>query len=183
MEKTAHGNRKFGKSGKDLIIWVPKGTVVKEFETGKVICDLSKDGQKELVLKGGRGGKGNVHFATSTRQVPDFAIDGEKGKELEVVLELKSIADVGLVGFPNAGKSTLLSRVTAATPKIADYPFTTIDPNLGVVKTTRGDSFVIADIPGIIEGASQGVGLGLKFLRHVERTRVLLHMVDCSRTE
>lgn len=174
------GNRKFGKSGKDLIIQVPKGTVVKEFETGKVICDLSKDGQKELVLKGGRGGKGNVHFATSTRQVPDFAIDGEKGKELEVVLELKSIADVGLVGFPNAGKSTLLSRVTAATPKIADYPFTTIDPNLGVVKTTRGDSFVIADIPGLIEGASEGVGLGHKFLRHIERTRVLLHMVDCS---
>lgn len=174
------GNRKFGKSGKDLIIKVPKGTVIKEFETGKIICDLSKDGQKELVLKGGRGGKGNVHFATSTRQVPDFAIDGEKGKELEVLLELKSIADVGLVGFPNAGKSTLLSRVTAATPKIADYPFTTIDPNLGVVKTTRGDSFVIADIPGLIEGASRGVGLGHKFLRHIERTRVLLHMVDCS---
>ena len=174
------GNRKFGKSGKNLVIQVPKGTVVKEFETGKVICDLSKDGQKELVLKGGRGGKGNVHFATSTRQVPDFAIDGEKGKELEVVLELKSIADVGLVGFPNAGKSTLLSRVTAATPKIADYPFTTIDPNLGVVKTSRGDSFVIADIPGLIEGASEGVGLGHKFLRHIERTRVLLHMVDCS---
>ena len=174
------GNRKFGKSGKDLVIQVPKGTVIKEFETGKVICDLSKDNQKELVLKGGRGGKGNVHFATSTRQVPDFAIDGEKGKELEIVLELKSIADVGLVGFPNAGKSTLLSRVTAATPKIADYPFTTIDPNLGVVKAKNGGSFVIADIPGIIEGASEGVGLGLKFLRHVERTRVLLHMVDCS---
>ena len=174
------GNRKFGKSGKDLIIKVPKGTVVKEFETGKVICDLYKDGQKELVLKGGRGGKGNVHFATSTRQVPDFAIDGEKGRELEVLLELKSIADVGLVGFPNAGKSTLLSRVTAATPKIADYPFTTLDPNLGVVKTSRGDSFVIADIPGLIEGASEGVGLGHKFLRHIERTRVLLHMVDCS---
>lgn len=174
------GNRKFGKSGKDLVIGVPKGTVIKEFETGKVICDLSKDGQKELVLKGGRGGKGNVHFATSTRQVPDFAIDGEKGKELEIVLELKSIADVGLVGFPNAGKSTLLSRVTAATPKIADYPFTTIDPNLGVVKTKRGDSFIIADIPGLIEGASEGVGLGHKFLRHIERTKVLLHMVDCS---
>jgi len=174
------GNRCFGKSGKDLVIKVPKGTVIKDFETGKVICDLSEDGQKELILKGGRGGKGNVHFATSTRQVPDFAIDGEKGKEIEVVLELKSIADVGLVGFPNAGKSTLLSRVTAATPKIADYPFTTLDPNLGVVKTTHGDSFVIADIPGIIEGASEGVGLGLKFLRHIERTRVLLHMVDCS---
>ena len=180
MAKMDHGNRCFGKSGKDLIIKVPKGTVIKDFETGKFICDLSEDGQKELVLKGGRGGKGNVHFATSTRQVPDFAIDGEKGKELEIVLELKSIADVGLVGFPNAGKSTLLSKVTAATPKIADYPFTTIDPNLGVVKTKHGESFVIADIPGIIEGASNGVGLGLKFLRHVERTRVLLHMVDCS---
>lgn len=147
MEKTVLGNRCFGKSGKDLIIKVPKGTVVKEFETGKVICDLSENNQKELVLKGGRGGKGNVHFVSSTRQVPDFAIDGEKGKELEVILELKSIADVGLVGFPNAGKSTLLSRVTSATPKIADYPFTTLDPNLGVVKTKHGESFVIADIP------------------------------------
>ncbi len=176
------GNRKFGKSGEDLVIGVPKGTVIKDFETGKVICDLSQDNQKELVLKGGKGGLGNVHFATSTRQVPDFAIDGEKGKEKEIVLELKSIADVGLVGFPNAGKSTLLSKVTRATPKIADYPFTTIDPNLGVVKTSRGDSFVMADIPGIIEGASEGVGLGLKFLRHIERTRVLLHMVDCSRS-
>ncbi len=174
------GNRCFGKSGKDLYIKVPKGTVVKDFKTGKVIVDLSKDGQKELVLKGGRGGKGNVHFATSTRQVPDFAIDGEKGKEIEVVLELKSIADVGLVGFPNAGKSTILSRVTAATPKIADYPFTTLNPNLGVVKTSYGDSFVLADIPGIIEGASEGVGLGLQFLRHVERTRILLHVIDCS---
>lgn len=174
------GNRCFGKSGKDLYLKVPKGTVIKDFETGKIICDLSEDGQKELVLKGGKGGKGNVHFATSTRQVPDFAIDGEKGKEVEVVLELKSIADVGLVGFPNAGKSTLLSVVTAATPKIADYPFTTIDPNLGVVKTTTGNGFVIADIPGIIEGASEGVGLGLKFLRHVERTRLLLHVVDVS---
>ena len=178
--KPASGNRCFGKSGKDLVLKVPKGTVIKDFETGKIICDLSEDGQKELVLRGGRGGKGNVHFATSTRQVPDFAIDGEKGKEIEVVLELKSIADVGLVGFPNAGKSTLLSVVTSATPKIADYPFTTLDPNLGVVKTKSGDSFIIADIPGIIEGASEGIGLGLKFLRHVERTRLLLHMIDVS---
>ena len=172
--KPGSGNRCFGKSGKDLVLKVPKGTVIKDFETGKIICDLSEDGQKELVLRGGRGGKGNVHFATSTRQVPDFAIDGEKGKEIEVVLELKSIADVGLVGFPNAGKSTLLSVVTSATPKIADYPFTTLDPNLGVVKTKSGDSFIIADIPGIIEGASEGVGLGIQFLRHVERTRLLL---------
>lgn len=178
--KPGSGNRCFGKSGEDLVLKVPKGTVIKDFETGKIICDLSEDGQKELVLRGGRGGKGNVHFATSTRQVPDFAIDGEKGKEIEVVLELKSIADVGLVGFPNAGKSILLSVVTAATPKIADYPFTTIDPNLGVVKTKSGDSFIIADIPGIIEGASEGVGLGLKFLRHVERTRLLLHVIDVS---
>lgn len=174
------GNRCFGKSGKSLTLKVPKGTVIKDFETGKIICDLSEDGQKELVLRGGRGGKGNVHFATSTRQVPDFAVDGEKGKEIEIVLELKSIADVGLVGFPNAGKSTLLSVVTSAKPKIADYPFTTIDPNLGVVKTKSGSSFIIADIPGIIEGASDGVGLGLKFLRHVERTRLLLHVIDVS---
>lgn len=174
------GNRCFGKSGKDLILKVPKGTVIKDFETGKFICDLSEDNQRELVLKGGKGGKGNVHFATSTRQAPDFAIDGENGREIEVVLELKSIADVGLVGFPNSGKSTLLSKVTAARPKIADYPFTTIDPNLGVVKTLSGDSFIIADIPGLIEGASEGVGLGIKFLRHIERTRVLLHLIDVS---
>ena len=174
------GNRCFGKSGKDLILKVPKGTVLKDFETGKFICDLSEENQRELVLKGGRGGKGNVHFATSTRQVPDFAIDGEKGKEIEIILELKSIADVGLVGFPNSGKSTLLSKVTSARPKIADYPFTTIDPNLGVVKISSGNSFIIADIPGLIEGASEGVGLGIKFLRHIERTRILLHIIDVS---
>lgn len=145
--------------------------------------DLSEEGQKELILKGGRGGKGNSHFATSTRQAPRFAIDGEKGKEKEIILELKLLADVGLVGFPNVGKSTILSRVTKATPKIADYHFTTIDPNLGVVKTKYGDSFVLADIPGIIEGASEGIGLGTQFLRHVERTRLLLHVIDIAGTE
>ena len=177
------GNRCFGKSGEDLYVLVPKGTVLKDSETGKVIADLSEDGQTELVLKGGRGGKGNVHFATSTRQAPHFAIDGEKGKEKEIILELKLLADVGLVGFPNVGKSTLISKVSSARPKIADYHFTTIDPNLGVVKTEHGDSFVMADIPGIIEGASQGVGLGIQFLRHIERTRLLLHVIDAAGTE
>lgn len=177
------GNRCFGKSGEDLYVMVPKGTVVKDSETGKVIADLSEDGQEELILRGGRGGKGNVHFATSTRQAPHFAIDGEKGKEKEIILELKLLADVGLVGFPNVGKSTLISKVSAARPKIADYHFTTIDPNLGVVKTKSGDSFVMADIPGIIEGASEGVGLGTQFLRHIERTRLLLHVIDVAGTE
>ena len=177
------GAHKYGKSGEDLIIKVPKGTVVKDGETGKVIADLSEDGQKELILKGGRGGKGNSHFATATRQVPRFAQDGEKGIEKEVILELKLLADVGLIGFPNVGKSTLLSRVTSATPKIANYHFTTLFPNLGVVKSEYGDSFVIADIPGVIEGASEGVGLGLQFLRHIERTRLLLHVIDCSGSE
>ena len=177
------GSHRYGKSGNDLIVKVPIGTIVKDAETEKVIVDMSKPGQKELILKGGRGGKGNAHFATSTRQAPRFAIDGEKGKEKEVILELKLLADVGLVGFPNVGKSTILSKITKATPKIADYHFTTIDPNLGVVKTEYGDSFVIADIPGIIEGASEGVGLGLQFLRHVERTRLLLHVIDVASTE
>ena len=177
------GNRCSGKSGEDLYVNVPRGTVVKDAETGKVIADLSEPNQVELILKGGRGGKGNCHFATSTRQAPHFAIDGEKGKEKELILELKLLADVGLVGFPNVGKSTILSRVTKATPKIADYHFTTIDPNLGVVKTEYGDSFVLADIPGIIEGASEGIGLGTQFLRHVERTRLLLHVLDIAGTE
>ena len=147
---------------------------------GKVIADLSTENQKELILQGGRGGKGNTHFATSTRQAPNFSQEGEKGIVKEVILELKLLADVGLIGFPNAGKSTILSKITSATPKIADYPFTTIQPNLGVVKTEYGDSFIIADIPGIIEGASEGTGLGLQFLRHIERTRLLLHIVDVS---
>ena len=177
------GSHRFGKSGEDIYIKVPLGTIVKDAESGKVIVDMSKPGQKELILKGGRGGKGNSHFATSTRQAPRFAIDGEKGKEKEIILELKLLADVGLLGFPNVGKSTILSRVTKATPKIADYHFTTIDPNLGVVKTEYGDSFVLADIPGIIEGASEGVGLGTQFLRHVERTRLLLHVIDIAGTE
>ena len=177
------GNNCYGKKGEDLYIGVPLGTIIKDAETGKVVADLSTPEQKELVLPGGRGGKGNVHFATSTRQAPRFSKDGEKGKEKELILELKLLADVGLIGFPNVGKSTFLSRVTSAKPKIADYHFTTIIPNLGVVKSIYGDSFVIADIPGIIEGASQGVGLGIQFLRHIERTRVLLHVIDVSGIE
>ena len=181
--KNGEGANKYGKSGEDLVIKVPRGTIVKEAETGKVIADLSELGQKELILSGGRGGKGNSHFATSTRQAPRFSQEGEKGEEKELILELKLLADVGLLGFPNVGKSTLLSVVTDATPKIADYHFTTLEPNLGVVKSEYGDSFVIADIPGIIEGASQGVGLGIQFLRHIERTRLLLHVIDVSGSE
>ena len=177
------GSRCNGKYGEDLYIKVPIGTVVKDVETGKVVADLSKPNQTELILKGGRGGRGNSHFATPTRQAPRFSENGEKGEEKELILELKLLADVGLIGFPNVGKSTFLSRTTSATPKIADYHFTTLEPNLGVVKTEYGDSFVIADIPGIIEGASEGVGLGLQFLRHIERTRLLLHVIDVSGSE
>ena len=177
------GSRCNGKYGEDLYIKVPIGTVVKDAETGKVVADLSEPGQTELILKGGRGGRGNSHFATPTRQAPRFSEDGEKGEEKEIILELKLLADVGLLGFPNVGKSTFLSTVTSATPKIANYHFTTINPNLGVVRTKDGDGCVIADIPGIIEGASEGVGLGIQFLRHVERTRLLLHFVDVSGQE
>lgn len=172
-----------GKYGEDLYIKVPIGTVIKDVETGKIVADLSKPNQLELILKGGRGGRGNSHFKTSTRQAPRFSEDGEKGEEKEVILELKLLADVGLLGFPNVGKSTFLSAVTEARPKIANYHFTTINPNLGVVKTKRGDSFVLADIPGIIEGASEGIGLGIQFLRHIERTRLLLHVIDVSGIE
>lgn len=177
------GNRCNGKYGEDLYIKVPIGTIVKDAETNKVLADLSKPDQTELVLKGGRGGRGNSHFATSTRQAPRFSEDGDKGEEKEIILELKLLADVGLLGFPNVGKSTFLSKVTDARPKIANYHFTTLEPNLGVVKTKDGDDFVIADIPGIIEGASEGVGLGIQFLRHVERTRLLLHFIDVSGQE
>ena len=181
--KNGEGNHRYGKSADDLYIGVPIGTIIKDAETNEVLADLSEKDQKELIFPGGRGGKGNSHFATSTRQAPRFSQDGEKGIEKELILELKLIADVGLLGFPNVGKSTFLSRTTSATPKIANYHFTTLEPNLGVVKSEYGDSFVIADIPGIIEGASQGVGLGLQFLRHIERTRLLLHVIDVSGVE
>lgn len=171
-----------GKSGQDVVLKVPEGTVIKDAESGKVIADMSAGNRRQVVLKGGKGGIGNQHFATSTMQVPKYAKPGQPAQELEVLLELKVIADVGLVGFPNVGKSTLLSRVTNAQPKIANYHFTTLSPNLGVVDLD-GDGFVIADIPGLIEGASDGVGLGLDFLRHIERTKVIIHMVDAASVE
>lgn len=177
------GNRCNGKYGEDLYIKVPIGTVIKDAKTKKVVADLSNPNQVELILEGGKGGRGNSHFATSTRQAPRFSEDGDKGEEKEIILELKLLADVGLLGYPNVGKSTFLSKVTDARPKIANYHFTTINPNLGVVKTKDGNGFVIADIPGIIEGASEGIGLGIQFLRHIERTRLLLHFIDVSGQE
>ena len=175
--------RRSGKNGEDLVIKFPCGTLIRDSETGKVICDLKADGDSFVIAKGGNGGWGNSHFATATRQTPKFAKAGLPGDEREITLELKLIADVGLLGFPNVGKSTFLSVVSDAKPKIANYHFTTLVPNLGVVKVGEGTSVVIADIPGIIEGAHEGVGLGHDFLRHVERTRILLHFVDVSGSE
>lgn len=172
-----------GADGEDCIIKVPAGTVIREAETGQVITDMSYENNREVVLKGGNGGKGNMHYATPTMQVPKYAQPGKPGVELEILLELKVIADVGLVGFPNVGKSTLLSRVSNAQPKIANYHFTTLNPNLGVVDLDGANGFVMADIPGLIEGAAEGVGLGHEFLRHIERTRVILHLVDAASTE
>lgn len=172
-----------GKDGENLIIKVPEGTVIYDDESGKVIADMSGENMRETILKGGRGGKGNMNYATATMQAPQYAQPGQDAQELWVRLELKVIADVGLVGFPNVGKSTLLSRVTNARPKIANYHFTTLNPNLGVVDLDGGKGFVIADIPGLIEGASDGIGLGHEFLRHIERTKVIIHIVDAASTE
>lgn len=172
-----------GKDGEDIILKVPAGTIIREAESGKVIADMSAGNNRQTILKGGKGGLGNQHFATATMQVPKYAQPGQPAQELWVTLELKVIADVGLVGFPNVGKSTLLSRVTNAKPKIANYHFTTLNPNLGVVDLPDNKGFVIADIPGLIEGASEGIGLGHEFLRHIERTKVIIHMVDAASTE
>ena len=172
-----------GADGADVIIKVPVGTVIREATTNKIMADMSHKGEKKVLIKGGKGGKGNQHFATPTRQAPRYAERGRTSKEYDVILELKLIADVGLIGFPNVGKSTLLSMVTNANPKIANYHFTTLTPNLGVVRSKWGEDFVIADIPGLIEGASEGIGLGHEFLRHVERTKVFIHVVDAAAIE
>ena len=184
-EKGQHGMGKkmHGRDGRDLIINVPVGTLIKDAGSEEVLADLDAEGAEKVIAKGGRGGLGSSHFATPTRQVPRFAQPGEEGEERSLILELKLLADVGLIGLPNAGKSTLISVISAARPKIADYPFTTLVPNLGVVKFEEYKSFVVADIPGLIEGAHRGVGLGFQFLRHVERTSILLHLVDISDNE
>ena len=172
-----------GKNGEDIIIKIPQGTVIKELESGKIIADMSGDNRRQVILTGGRGGNGNQHYATSTMQAPKYAQPGQPSKELNLFLELKVIADVGLVGFPNVGKSTLLSRVSNARPKIANYHFTTLNPHLGVVDLDGSKGFVIADIPGLIEGASEGIGLGHEFLRHIERTKMMIHVVDAAASE
>lgn len=177
------GGLKTGKNGEDTVILVPCGSIIKNFETGEVITEVIKDGEEKIILKGGRGGKGNNHFKNSTNQAPRTAQPGEPGQEMTLEVELKLIADVGLVGFPNAGKSTLISKISAAKPKIANYAFTTLVPNLGIVRYKEYDSFVVADIPGIIEGASSGKGLGIQFLKHIERTRILLFMIDSTNLE
>ena len=178
--RPGEGRKKHGANGEDLILKVPEGTVIKDSETGEVLLDMKKSGEKKVLLEGGRGGLGNWHFKGPRQQVPRFAQPGEEGKEIEIVMELKLIADVGLVGFPNAGKSTLISALSNARPEIANYEFTTITPKLGVVKIDEYRNFVMADIPGIIEGAHEGKGLGLKFLKHIERTEIILYVIDLT---
>jgi len=184
-EKGEDGGKKrcSGKSGKDLILKVPAGTIVKDEKTGKIIADLNDENTRAVIAKGGKGGRGNMHFKSSVRQAPTFAEQGRYGDERDVILELKMLADVGLLGYPNVGKSTMLSSITKARPKIANYHFTTLFPNLGVVEVIKGKSFVLADIPGLIDGAHQGVGLGHDFLRHIERTKLIIHVVDVSGIE